>query len=361
MAMKRIPRHPEKFDALELFSAISRHQGYKIGVGTDVEDFKRRIADSLTAALANANMLHGKRVEAMFAHVLGALGGCQFIKQEDSGAAFGAEDLEIPDYRVITNDGALLLVEVKNFYMKDFKSRFQLKRSYLKKLQNYADLNRAALKIAVYWSRINKWLLLSPGSFIQDGRNVYIDLPHGAARNEMSSLGDRMIATLPPLTLELIGDPLDENAWIQEDSTATFTAREARMKCAGKIIRDEKERNMAFYFFRNGNWSDFDSPAQIVDGRVVGIEINASSDEPQDDQPFRVLGDLSSMVSSAFRDATVDDKGIVSLDVKYDPSFFQVDIPQDYKGKDLPLWQFELKPNPEFRYEAPKALGQVRT
>lgn len=346
MAMKRLPRQPEKFDALELYSAMSRQLGYKVGVDGDIEDFQARVATSLKAALESPTMLHGKRVEAMFAHVLGALGSCRLVKQEDSGTAYASsEEFEIPDYRVVTSEGVLLLIEVKNFHMKNLNSRFKIKRSYIRKLKEYADLNRAELKFAVYFSRINKWVLLSPESFFDQGRYAWIDLPHGVARNEMSKLGDRMIATLPPLSLELIGSQQDERATVQEDGSIIFTALEVRMKCAGKNIRSDAEKNIAFYLMRHGNWDKIETPAKIVDGKVVAIEFVVSSDEPQGDHPFRMLGDLSSMVSSAFREITVSDEGIVSLDVKFDPSFFQVAITHDYKGEDLPLWQFAIQPN----------------
>lgn len=114
MSMKRLRRLPEKFDALELYSAVSGQQGYRIGIGDDLEDFKQRIGAGLKATLQDPNVLHGKRVEAMFAYVLGALGGCKYIKQEDGGAVFAStENFEIPDYRVVTNEGELLLIEVK--------------------------------------------------------------------------------------------------------------------------------------------------------------------------------------------------------------------------------------------------------
>lgn len=103
--------------------------------------------------------------------------------------------------------------------MKSLDARYTLKGSYLKKLQAYADVNRASLKIALYFSRINKWALLSPDSFIAEGRNAYIDLVHAFARNELSRLGDRMIATLPPLTLQLVGDTDKKTAIVTVDGT----------------------------------------------------------------------------------------------------------------------------------------------
>lgn len=79
--------------------------------------------------------------------------------------------------------------------------------------------------------------------------------------------------------------------------------------------------------------------------------MSAPHEEEANDQPFRMLGDLSSMVSTAYRELTVSDDGVFSQDVKYDPAFFELKIPHGYKGADLPLWQFATQPNPEFRDE----------
>lgn len=353
VSMKRLPRAPEKFDALELYSAVARQQGYRIGISDDLEDFQQRIVAALKATLQNPNVLHGKRVEAMFAHVLGALGRCKFIKQEDGGAVFAStDDFEIPDYRVITNEGELLLIEVKNFHMKDLRSRLYLRRAYLAKLTAYANINQARLKVAIYFSRINKWILLSPESFLVEGRKVYIDLPHGIARNEFFLLGDRMIATLPPLTIEFSGDPQDERANVQPNGTAVFTIRQVQMSCAGTVIKNPEEQRIAFYLMRYGGWMETEVPATIVDGRLFSLAfVSAPDDDGPNDQPFRMLGDLSSMVSTAYRELTVGDGGVISLDVKYDPAFFDLKIPDGYKGNDLPLWQFALQPNPEFKLE----------
>lgn len=289
----------------------------------------------------------------MFAHVLGAIGGCKYIKQEDGGAVFAStDDFEIPDYRVVTNEGQLLLIEVKNFHMKGLRSRFYLQRAYLAKLIAYAEMNHTRLKLAIYFSRINKWIVLSPQAFLDDGRRVYIDLPHGLARNEFSLLGDRMIATLPPLSIEFTGDTDDERAVVQPDGTAVFTIRQVQLKCAGMVIANDEEARIALYLMRYGCWTESATPATIVDGRLISFAfVSAPAEEEANDQPFRMLGDLSSMVSTAYRELTVGDDGVFSLDVQYDPAFFELKIPRGYKGEGLPLWQFAIQPNPEIRHE----------
>ncbi len=63
-----------------------------------------------------------------------------------------------------------------------------------------------------------------------------------------------------------------------------------------------------------------------------------------------MIGELSSMVSASYAEQTVYEKSVIALDTNLDPSVFAVEIPEDYKGNDLPLWQFVLQPNPDFKY-----------
>lgn len=45
--------------------------------------------------------------------------------------------------------------------------------------------------------------------------------------------------------------------------------REIRMYCAGKLNTDEIEKNIAFYLMRYGKWKEMETPANIVNGRLV--------------------------------------------------------------------------------------------
>ena len=353
--MKRLRTSPEIFDLVELFTSVSRQQGYRIDVPSDVTAFKSEMDASLAKALGDAKLLHGKRVEAMFGHVAGALGRCHFIKQEDSGAVYvdrQSDDLEIPDWSIVTNDGQRLLVEVKNFHMRDFKHKFKQTRAYLRGLQKYADMQGAELKIAIYFSRVNFWTLLSPEAFFVDGRHVWIDFPHAMARNEMALLGDRTISTLPPLELEFKGDDRDGGALIGDEGTVVATIRAVEMRCAKQLITDPLEQRIAFYLMRFGRWVT-DVPAKVVSGRLVSWSFRClpeEGDEFENAQEFRSVGTLSSMVSNAFREFTVnDDAAIIALDVNHDPDIFNLRIPEGYKGEALPLWQFVLQPNFDFK------------
>ena len=61
-----------------------------------------------------------------------------------------------------------------------------------------------------------------------------------------------------------------------------------------------------------------------------------------------MIGCLSQTVSSAYRELTVDDSGVIALDIRHDPDVFMLRIPDGFKSDTLPLWQFILQPNPEF-------------
>lgn len=349
--MKRLNSDPEKFDALELFSKVSSDHGYKIGVDGDQKDFIERVAKSLKNALDSPTMIHGKRTEAMFAHVAGALGKCDLIKQEDSGSSFVSSDaIAVPDYRIVTKSEQILLVEVKNFRMRSLSQRYTMKKPYLVKLQRYADFNKIPLKFAIYFSGVNQWILLSPSSFIDDEKTVHIDLAHAMARNEMAVLGDRMICTLPPLTMTFEGDTEDERSKLDAQGQALFTIKQINMTCDSNPIDNDIEKRIAFYLMRYGSWVSDGVPAEVVDGKLKSFQFSFKPEleDELDNQPFQSLGTLSSMISSAFQELTVENNGVVSMDVRYDPVFFNLEIPKNYKGNSLPLWQFVLEPNMEF-------------
>ena len=205
--MKRVKRNPEKFEVIDLFTAMGREHGYKLTVEEDAKDFIERIGKSLKASKANPNLLSGKRVESLFAPVAGALGNCSLIKQEDSGEVFSTEqNIQAPDYKVILKDGSQYFIEVKNCHFSNLKSFYPFNKTYIEKLENYADLHATPLLFAVYFSHQNKWTLLSKSSLIEQKNRYVTDFLNSISQNEMSLLGDRTIGTEPDLIVELIAD-----------------------------------------------------------------------------------------------------------------------------------------------------------
>lgn len=355
--MKRLKRNPEKFEVIDLFTAMGREQGYKLAVSGDVDDFIARINRTVKSTQENQRLIHGKRIESMFAHVAGALGRCKLIKQEDSGNTFSTDqNLQAPDYKLILDSGQHFFVEVKNWHFPNFKSLYPLNAEYMEKLENYAKLHGVPLKIAIYFSRFNKWCLLSKESFIEQKNRFVIDFANALAKNEMAILGDRTIATRPDLVVELLADP-NKDASINDAGEANFIIGNVKFYCANKEITNDTEKSIAFYLIRFGDWQETTAEAVINGNAFAGVRFVYAPEHPPEEQPFALIGELSSMISSAYNEHTVYERSVIALDTKVDPDVFSVEIPMGYKGESLPLWQFEMQPNPDFEGITSKSNG----
>lgn len=261
--VKRIKRNPEKFEVIDLFTAMGREYGYKLAVDEDADDFIKRIGSSLKASKENPNILYGKRVESLFAHVAGALGNCKLIKQEDSGEAFSIDqNIQAPDYKVILKDGSQYFVEVKNCHFPNIKSPYPLNKTYISKLENYAELHSIPLLFAIYFSRQNKWFLLPKSSLIEYKTKYVTDFINAMAKNEMALLGDRTIGTEPDLAIELIADP-SKDASVDSNGQAKLIIGGVKLYCAGREISDDLEKSIAFYLMRFGNWNEQEAECNL--------------------------------------------------------------------------------------------------
>jgi hypothetical protein len=345
--MKRMARNPQKFETLDLFTSVGRRRGFRLDNVADVEQFAASVFDSLNASRTNQNLLHGKRIEALFAHVVGALGVCKMIKVEDSGDVFvkGAPVIA-PDYRLILDNGRHMLVEVKNFHSESIRACFVIKKKYFEQLERYAALHAVPLKIAVYFSKLNRWALLSPQAFDVSRKGHEISFVNAIAKNEMSELGDVYISTLPELRLELMADE-DEANEIGDAGQAIITFRSSKISCDEVELIDELDQRIAFYLMRFGRWSTT-SEAIVKNGKLLGIVFQCAPDELNEDARFAAIGELSSMVGEAYKEYTVVDGLPIALDVPVDPEAFALSIPSGYNSERLPLWRFSVRPNWDF-------------
>lgn len=347
--MKRIRRNPEKFEVIDLFTALGREHGYKLRVEEDTSDFIDRIGSALKASQDNPNLLHGKRVESLFAYVAGALGSCRLIKQEDSGEAFTTEqNIQAPDYKVILKDGSQYFIEVKNCHFPNIESPYPFRKDYLKKLESYAELHGTPLLLAVYFSRQNKWFLLRKESLIEQKNRYVIDFINAMAKNEMSLLGDRTIGTEPNLSIELLADRSKE-AKVNESGEAKFIIGGVKIYSNSREVTDFLEKSIAFYLIRFGTWNEHDAEGIFDEDEFLGVRFTYSPDFPPEEQKFSMIGELSSMVSASYGEQTVYERSVIALDTNMEPSVFAVEIPDQYKGNELPLWQLIIQPNPDFK------------
>jgi Holliday junction resolvase len=291
--------------------------------------------------------VHGIRVEAMFSYVVGALGKCILIKQEDTSGICLAEniDFNIPDYKVILKDGSHFFVEVKNCHLLKIK----FKKNYIKQLLVYTDIHKLPLKIAVYWSKLKVWTLVSVKHLIFKSHETYVlGFERALAISEMATLGDASIGTRLPLVIRLLGNPRNIDQ-IPLDSEVELTINKVEIYSRDVLIEEDLERNLAFKLILWGekDHSILEIPL-ITEGKLTGIEYRMEPYEEAFDQGFQIIGSLSTMISNQYNAVSAPDGNVGKLIPSNEPEQFSIYIPVDYKGKYLPIWRITQIPNPNF-------------
>lgn len=287
---------------------------------------------------------YGLRTESMFAYMAGSMGNCTLIKQEDgNGICLVADNtMSIPDYRLMLKNKETFFAEVKNCA----ETSLTFKESYIENLRKYADLNGAPLKIAIYWSRLKIWTLVSTDWFSFDNGKYVLDLGKAMAMSEMAKLGDFMIGTKPPLSLRLVMDDT-KTSKIDRNSQCLFTIGDVQMFSDGKLIVDKIEQDIAFQLILSGQWSE-EERVEIRDDKIFYIEYEYTPLEPNEEQGFNLVGFLSSIISEKYNSATTHEGQVERLSPQSGPEQFQVYIPEDYKGSVLHLWRFVIQTNQEY-------------
>lgn len=340
--MKRIERHPEKFEVIDFFEAMARKKGLKLSEPESHKHFIDGLTQSFHQSKDNPIIIHGRRVESMFEYVAASLGKSVLIKREDSGEICSSDPaVRPPDFRIVLDDGTDIFVEVKNCHKTDPNYRLSLKRSYVSAIEGYAKLFGREVYIAVFWSRWRKWSLLKLGSF-SSGERLSISFLEAFKHNEMALLGDTMIATTLPLAMRVITDPTKPRR-VDESGRMEFTIGGLELYCGGVRIEDKFEQNLAFYFILHSNWVVSDPEVKVEGGDLICFDFVARPEEPVPDQQFQILGFLSEMISRSYDYLTTSETGIDTLSPEVDPDTLGILIPQGYKGKQLPLWRFRLK------------------
>ena len=345
--MKRYPEDPDQFSLLKLLDDFARTRGLSITDPATRDQLLEILRASLQGHVSNAARLHGLHAQSMFAYTAGAMGACQLIAEEDTGALFDLDgDLQRPDFRIITRDGLQMLIEVKNFHPKNPLGKLRLDGNYLRSLERYAALNSVPLKIAIYWSRWNIWTLLD-AKRLDSSQKTMISLPEAYLHNEMYLLGDCMIGAEPPLSFRLYADK-DKPRTVTPDGKAGFTVSRACLCSAGVDVVHPIEKRIGWFLLQNGKWQESEEYAEINEGLVDFFELRFFPAPPPDDEPdpqrFRSVGCLSQMITSQYIRSTSHSGKLATLSPKKQPDQFGIVIPNDYKGDVLKLWRFTLLP-----------------
>lgn len=348
--MKKIKRNPEKFESINLFASMAQQNNYKIGDNGSIENFALRVGKSVKENMTDI-MVHGNRTESMFSYMVSSLGEILIIKKEDAGDAFVVnENINIPDYRIVTKEKYQFLVEVKSYNSLNFNSQYKMKKKYRDSLLEYGRVMSIDVKIAIYWTKFRTWTLVTFDDFFEEDKNIIISFPQAFSKNNMIILGDKMIGTKPNLVLKLWTD-LTLTKKVNEKGTYQIVIKSVELLCNDKVLVDKLEQNIAFYLMQYGDWISEEPRALIEDEQLKCIEhICHPREEKLEDYEkngFVMIGTLSQMATAYYTSLTAPEGQVERIYPESDTVNLGLTIPENYKGKELPLWIFSVLPNNE--------------
>jgi hypothetical protein len=310
-----------------------------------------RVNSGLDQALKSESTLHGIRVQSMFQAMVASFDKARMVKQEDSGECYHncVEPVQIPDFRVVLEDGRPLLVETKNYFRTATSALvpFEIRNRDMGALTQYAMLMTVPLRFAIYWAHWNTWTLNDPQHFTRGQNSTQIEFADAVKTSEMADLGDVSIGTEYPLTLRLKAAS-DESRTISTEGQFHFSIGGVEVYCAGRLLEDPLERNIAFYLMMYGKWQGGEPRAELDESQApTAVLYIAEPEDIHEGQGFEIIGSLSSMFSSFYNSMTLEETRVSNLPHYDDPARLAPIIPRDYKGKNLPLWRFIQQPNYE--------------
>lgn len=347
-----------RFEIFSAFAGFSREQRSQIAHPDTAKKFLADAKDNIDEALKNDAFLHGHRIQAMFKAVIIGLGNFKLISEEDSGDVWTSEDkLQIPDFRVVLENGEQILIEVKNFYQgnRPFED-FTLTEEYFAGLENYSSLTQTPVKMAVFWVRWRKWTLVPLDAFDSRGNRKVLRILNAFAANEMASLGDVNIGTRFPLSMFLRADDSSDRS-IDNNGIANFKIGEVEFYSAGQQIEEPQEKEIAFFLMQFGHWEMEEPSAVIEGGELLGAECICVPPEDSG-QGFEIVGSLADMYSEFFSWSTVQENAVVQIDAETVPGYLGNLIPKNYKSEVLPLWRFIQQPS-DLETSAPVEAGEI--
>lgn len=346
--MKRVTKASPKFDLIRLLDQYARRRNIDIANEQGQRGFIENLKEEFSRHRDNEILIHGLRIQSMFLYVVAALDHCRIVKEEDAGEIYTAIDnLQAPDYRIITREGKELLVEVKNFHSEDPKAKFNLKKKYRDSLSAYAALFSLDVYIAVYWSKLKIWTLVPLHRISNDNKNYYLSLVEAIKWNEMYLLGDKQIGTTPYIGLRLYPNS-NKPQERQKDGTVKFSIGKAELFCGEDIVDDQKEQEILWMLINHGDWPVRQQPAEQGRQGIVSVSFVSEPEERSNPQEnFELLGTLSTMISRQFNEITAPSGKVEKLSTARDPSSLDALIPHGYKGSKLPLWPLTIYPAEE--------------
>jgi hypothetical protein len=344
--MKKVGREPQKLETLNLFAVLQSGSEGALNDPANRQSFLTQVDSGLTNALNSESTLHGIRVQTMFRGLVANLDSVEMIKEEDAGECYykSHDEILVPDFRVVTDEGKPLLIETKNHFAKDPLKRYRIRHADVQALGRYADLSGVPLRFAIYWAAMNQWTLNDPKRFTVNGDYAEIELFQAMKESEVASLGDFAIGTEYPITLRLNAD-MSKPRETTPERRVSMTIGSADITVGDVLIEDKTEKNIALYLMMYGKWVYDGGHVELDDqGLPVAAVHKVTPEDPFPNQGFEIIGSLSSLYSQVYNSLTLEGHKVSQLNVK-EPAALAPIIPRDIESKQLKLWRLILQPN----------------
>lgn len=343
--MKRRDPTPMEGTVLRMLSDFARSRNLSIHDTGTHDQFLGCLSEALVGPTMTPIRLNGFRTQAMFAYLAAALGQCAIITEEDSGSFFDTKgSLKRPDFRILTQGNQQFLVEVKNHHPKMGLEPYTFKTEYLKSIGHYADLMGMPLKFAIYWSRLRIWTLTNASRLSGEGAETEISIEDALKMNEMASLGDISVGSVPPLAIRIHADTAKKRT-LNKSGKVRFTISKAALYSAGTEITEPEETRLAWMLMHYGNWKDCRQTVKIENDQIEYVEISVAPKHPVDGQGFDIVGSMSTIISRQYIEATSEGPKMKTLEPADAPDEFGAIIAPNYQGKALHLWRFSQQPH----------------
>lgn len=350
--MKRLNRRPGEIETLNFHAAVDapvpgeqRPVSDPARVEATVAQFEAGLRDSLDTP----SRIRGWVSDQLFGLIAADLGGCQLVKQEDSGVLFYDGEVKLPDWRLALLTNENVLVEVKAVD-DDHPRVAKLRLSEVTRLKRYAELNVCRLYVALHWVAINLWSLVPIDDFARVGDHFEIDLETAFKRDHMGSLlDDRLLGLVPPLefrmTLEEEAGQVDApvSDAMEEMSQASLVVTDVRMFCGGREMIAELEKALIWFLIQHASWPIEEVIEEAGDG-VYEMVFAMAPEEVHEDQGFAIIGRLSELYTRMFYAGTSIEEGTTQLTIDIEPGTLPRLVPTDLKSDRLPLWHLRLRP-----------------
>lgn len=358
--MKELKRNVPELDFIRLTQASPRLSSMAAYSGPALEEFGRELAGAADSFVQQPERLAGIRAEVLFRVVIMGIGSVQLLKEEDDGAvAYNGDEVAVPDYRLVLEDGRHLLVEVKRHEIAgDLNREFAISDRRVRALRRYAELTGAELRFAIFWEGLRKWTLCDLRAFTpgQNGERQWrIPFPRAYATNSMRDLGDYLVVIPAPLKLRIVADPSADNP-VQDaygEKQATFTIERVELLADDFILKGVSAK-IAWRLLWYGDWHDWPLELKEEAGQLVYVEFPVGppvADGSTGRLGSHPVGALSDMISRCYLQGAAATVHTTSRSEVLRPGYMGKEfIPDNWTelSLDMPIAKFHVRPNYDF-------------